>query len=91
MSRDPGSLCHCMFTKQFSRWPRIGDARTWPYREIRNDIERLWHDAAIRKARVFLGLERKLLDLSFVILAYFLVILRYCFPFLLRTAAIYTI
>jgi phage-related holin len=37
--------------------------------------ERLWHDAAMQKARVFLGLERKLLDLSLVILGYFLDVL----------------
>jgi hypothetical protein len=49
--------------------PALSAARTCPYREIRNDIERLWHDAAMHKARVFLGLERKLLDLSLVILA----------------------
>ena len=61
-----------------SRWgangfpiPALSAARTWPYREIRNDIERLWHDAAMHKARVFLGLERKLLDLSLVILGIF--------------------
>jgi hypothetical protein len=63
--------------------PALSAARTWPYREIRNDIERLWHDAAMHKARVFLGLERKLLDLSLVIQGYFLVILSSCFPFFL--------
>ena len=57
--------------KYGSRFPALSAARTWPYREIRNDIERLWHDAAMHKARVFLGLERKLLDLSLVILGIF--------------------
>jgi hypothetical protein len=71
--------------------PALSAARTWPYREIRNGVEWLWHDAAMHKARVFLGLERKLLDLSLVILGYFLPILSCCFPFLLRSAAIYHI
>jgi len=51
---------------------------------------RLWHDAATQKAHVFLRLERKLLELSLVILGYFLGILIAADLFFLRIAAIYT-
>jgi hypothetical protein len=50
---------------------------------------RLWHDAATQKAHVFQRLERKLLELSLVILGYFLGILIAADLFFLRSAAIY--
>jgi hypothetical protein len=52
---------------------RVPDSRSVPQPVLgriagKDDMnEPLWHDAAMQKARVFPGLERKLLDLSLVI------------------------
>ena len=56
-----------------------------------NDPERLWHDAAMQKARVFPCLERKLRELSLVSLGGIFAYSNLPPLFFLRSAAIYHI
>jgi len=82
-----------------SRWGAKGfpDSRSVPQPVLgriagKDDMnERLWHDAAMQKARVFPRLERKLLDLSLVILGGIFAYSNLPRLFFLRSAAIYHI